>query len=158
MTEMETTEERILDCLAGLEILADMQADQDGWNSIASRIYDITNKCMNWFDFTLYNHLLYKIEHTPVLYQQMLYQMIPHFTQDDKVISHLTKGLLGENNEYYIEPNGLFIDELYDEVYDICVRDHMESYRAGYFEKEDLVGEDLERHLEFVAYAKENGL
>jgi hypothetical protein len=125
MTEEETTEERILDCLAGLEILADMQADQDGWNSIASRIYDITNKCMNWYDFTLYNHLLYKIEHTHMLYQQLLYHMIHKLTQDDKVISHLTKGLFGENDEYFIESDCLFTEELYDEVYEICVRDHM---------------------------------
>lgn len=152
------TEERILNCLDGLEFLAHLQPVEDGWDTIAQRIHDIADKHMNWRDFRVYQQLIDKEEHTPMLYQQLLYHMIPLLTQDEHIMNELIKTLFGENDEYLIEAECLFTEELYREVYEICVKEHMESYRAWFFETEDLEGEELERHLEFVEYAKQNGL
>jgi hypothetical protein len=157
-TEREPTEERILTCLDGLEVLADMEPIEDDTRSIVHRINDIADKHMNWRDFRVYQRLIEKEEHTQMLYQQLVYQMIPLLTNDEQIISHLITGLFGENDEYLIEAECLFTEELYREVYEICVKEHMESYRAWFFETEDLEGEELERHLEFVEYAKQNGL
>jgi hypothetical protein len=158
MTEKETTEERILSCLDGLEVLVDMELGQDGWNSIPCRIHDIADKQFGWQEFRVYERLMEKEEPTPMLYQQLIYHMIPLLTDDEQIISHLATGLFGENDEYLIEGDCLFTEELYNEVYEICVKEHMESYRAWFFETEDLEGDDLERHLEFVEYAKEHNL
>jgi hypothetical protein len=158
MTEKETTEERILSCLDGLEVLADMEPIEDDRRNIVHRIYDIADKQFGWHEFRVYERLIQKEEHTLMLYQQLLYHMIPLLTNDEQIISHLTTGLFGENDEYLIEGECLFTEELYNEVYEICVKEHMESYRAWFFETEDLEGEDLERHLEFVEYAKEHNL
>jgi hypothetical protein len=152
------TEERILSCLDGLEVLADMELGQDGWNSIPCRIHDITDKQFGWHEFRVYERLMEKEEHTPALYQQLLYHMIPLLTQDENIISFLTTGLFGKDGEYLIVTDNLFTKALYHEVYETCVKEHMESYRAWFFETEDLEGKDLERHLEFVEYAKQNGL
>ncbi len=152
------TEERILSCLDGLEVLADIELGQDGWDSIPCRIRNITDKQFGWYNFRLYGQLLDKHEHTPMLYQQLLYNLIPLLTQDENIISFLTKSLLGEKYEYLIETDCLFTEELHREVYEMCVKEHMESYRAWFFETEDLEGEELERHLEFVEYAKEHNL
>jgi len=158
MTEKDTTEERILSCLDGLEVLVDMELGQDGWNSIPCRIHDITDKQFGWHEFRVYERLMEKEDHTPALYQQLIYHMIPLLTNDEHIISHLTVGLFGENDEYLIEAECLFTDKLYHEVYETCVKEHMESYRAWFFETEDLEGKDLERHLEFVEYANEHNL
>lgn len=158
MTEKKMAEERILSCLDGLEVLAEIEVGEDGWDSISNRIHNITDKHFNWYEFRIYDRLLEKEEHTPILYQQLLYHLIPEFTQDEKISSHLVKVLFGENDEYLIKADCIFTDDMYHEVYETCVKEHMESYRAWFFETEDLEGEDLERHLEFVAYAKENGL
>jgi hypothetical protein len=158
MTELKTVEERILSCLDGLEFLAEIEVVEDGWDSISSRIHNITDKHFNWYKFRIYDRLMEKEEHTPMLYQQLLYHLIPEFTQDEKIRSHLVKVLFGENDEYLIKSESLFNEDLHHEVYETCVREHMESFRAWFFEKEDLDGEDLERHLEFVAYAKEHNL
>ena len=135
-----------------------MELGQDGWNSIPSRIHDITYKKLSWHEFRVYERLMEKEEPTPMLYQQLIYHMIPLLTDDEHIISHLTTGLFGENDEYLIEAECLFTEELYNEVYETCVKEHMESFRAWFFEKEDLEEDDLERHVEFVEYAKEHDL
>jgi hypothetical protein len=155
-TEREPTEERILNCLDGLEFLADLQPVEDGWDTIAQRIHDLTFARFGWHEFRVYTELMDKNEHTPMLYQQLLYHMIPLLTQDERIMTELIKTLFGENDEYLIEAECLFTEKLYREVYEICVKEHMESYRAWFFETEDLEGEELERHLEFVEYAKQN--
>ena len=151
-------EERILSCLDGLEVLAQIETEEDGWDSIATRIHNITTKHFCWYDLRLYDRVMDKNEHTTMLYQQLIYHLIPQLTQDETIISQIARGLFGENDEYFIESECIFTDDLYHEVYDNCVKEYMVSYRAGCIEKDDLVGDDLKRHFEFVEYANENNL
>ena len=115
ITEMETAKERIMTCLDGLEVLVDIETEEDGWDSIATRIHNITDKHFGWYDFRPYGRVMDKHEHTPMLYQQVIYHLIPELTQDETIISHLTKVLFGENDEYFIDSDCIF-DDLYHEV------------------------------------------
>lgn len=92
------------------------------------------------------------------LNQQLVYHLIPSIGVDEQQTDELTKLLLGDNDEYKIEHDCIFTDRLYNHAYEKVVKEHMKAHREGYFEKEDLEGEDLERHLEYVQYAKEHNL
>jgi hypothetical protein len=87
------------------------------------------------------------------LNQQLVYHLIPSANEEE-----LVQLLLGENNEYKIQCDCIFTEKLYNHAYETLVKEHMDAHRKGYFEKEDLEGEHLERHLEYVEYAKENNL
>ena len=89
------------------------------------------------------------------LNQQLVYHLIPLIGQQS---DELTKLLLGDNDEYKTGDDCIFTDKLYNHAYEKVVKEHMDAHRKGYFEQEDLEGEDLERHLEYIQYAKENNL
>ena len=89
------------------------------------------------------------------LNQQLVYHLIPSFGLHEEELVQL---LLGENNEYKIQCECIFNVRLYNHAYETLVKEHMKAHREGYFEKEDLEGEQLERHLEYVQYAKEHNL
>ena len=89
------------------------------------------------------------------LNQQLVYHLIPLI---GKQSDELTKLLLGDNDEYKTGDDCIFTDTLYNHAYEKVVKEHMDAHRKGYFEQEDLEGEDLERHLEYIQYAEENNL
>jgi hypothetical protein len=148
-------EQRIRECLAIMEnlyITNDNQSD-----SIAERIRRIAFIANDEHEFRV-NLWLLEEHPSELTYQQVLYQLIPWLSIDETKKNELIILLLGENDEYILEGEGLYTGELYNKVYETIVKEHMHSWRQGYFEPEDMEGEELDRHLECVAYAKEHGL
>jgi hypothetical protein len=107
--------------------------------------------------YEAYRILLYG-PHVPIeaLHQQILCQLAAEMGEKEK--QELTNLLLGQNNEYLIEGDCLFTDELFDKAYETIVCTHMDLYRLGCFKTEDLDEECLARHLDYLEYAKQNNL
>lgn len=149
-------EHRIRECLAIMEKLYPTSETQP--DSIAERIQRIAFEAND--DAQEYRVNLWLLQEHPseLTYQQVLYQLIPWLNISEMRKSELTTLLLGKNDEYILEGEGLYTSELYNKVYETIVKEHMHSWREGYFEPEDMEGQELDNHLEYVAYAKEHGL
>jgi hypothetical protein len=149
-------EQRIRECLAIMENLYITNDDQS--DSIAERIQRIAFELND--DEQEYRVNLFLLQEHPseLTYQQVLYQLIPWLNISETRKRELTILLLGENDEYILEGEGLYTDDTYSKVYETIVKEHMHSWREGYFEPEDLEGDELLRHFDCVEYAKQHGL
>ena len=149
-------EQRIHECLAVIENLYPTTIE-DHTDSIRERIRRIAFEVNDQHEFRMN---LWLLEECPseLTYQQVLYQLISRLTISETKRNELSILLLGENDEYLIEGDSLYTDELYNKVYEIIVKEHMESWRSYFFDEADLEGDEVERHAEYVAYAKEHGL
>ena len=147
--------QRMIDCLTAMEDLCDTRDDEQ--NSITDRIQRIACEVNSAHEYRVNLWLLWEHPNEQT-YQQILYHLIPWMDVSDSVETELTKLLAGENNEYLFECECLYTDELYNNVYETIVKEHMHSWREFYFDEADLEGGDLASHLEYVAYAKEHGL
>lgn len=148
-------EQRIHDCLEMMEDLC--MTDYTEYDSIGERIRRVAFEVNTQHEYRV-NLWLLEEQPCDLTYQQVLYRLIPWLAIAESKKDELEKLLLGETDEHLLEGEGLYTDELYNKVYKIIVREHMDSWREGYFEPEDLEGEELQRHFEYVAYAKEHGL
>jgi hypothetical protein len=149
-------EQRIRECLVAIENLYPATSD-DHTDSIRERIRRIAFVVNDQHEYRVN---LWLLEENPseLTYQQVLYQLIPWLTISETHKDELIVLLLGENNEYLLEGDWLYTSELYNNVYEIIVKEHMESWRSYFFDEADLEGDEVERHAEYVAYAKEHGL
>jgi hypothetical protein len=163
--------QRIRLCLLKMDrIIAGREIDEnDGYDmSVEGMIQRIVEN--NYFDNPLeiaafnllrdpnYNFIMNNDIDKVSLNQQLVYHLIPSIGVDEQQSDELTKLLLGDNDEYKIEHDCIFTEKLYNHAYEKVVKEHMDAHREGYFEKEDLEGEQLKRHLEYVQYAKEHNL
>lgn len=160
--------QRIVECVSEFEIIFGISDVEE--QSITERICNVVFEANNArqaqaknktgeYDKSIVldleaNHLLLN-EYPGDLYtqQQVLYCHINWLA-----MQKLADVLFGMNREFQLEGQNLYTDELYNKAYVSLVKEHMHYWREGYFEPEDLEGYDLERHLEYVAYAKEHGL
>ena len=149
------SEQRIRECLEALENLYITNGDQT--DSIVERIRRIAFEVNNQYEYRMNLSLLEELP-SELTYQQVLYQLISRLTVSEPDKHELTIKLLGENDEYLLEGEGLYTDELYNKVYEIIVKEHMDSWRSYFFDEADLEGDEVERHAEYVAYAKKHGL
>ena len=149
------SEQRIRECLEALENLYITNGDQT--DSIVERIRRIAFEVNNQYEYRMNLSLLEELP-SELTYQQVLYQLISRLTVSEPDKHELTIKLLGENDEYLLEGEGLYIDELYNKVYEMIVKEHMDSWRSYFFDEADLEGDEVERHAEYVAYAKKHGL
>jgi hypothetical protein len=84
--------------------------------------------------------------------------MIPCLEFPQEIEEQLIAVLLGENDEYLIPSECLFTEDVSDMVYKIMVQEHLDAWRDGYFEPEDLDENDLALHNEYVEYATNTGM
>ena len=130
--------------------------------SITLLIDQVAVHCLDWREYGVYrllmdpnyNFIINNNHDIMFIYQELVYHLILNIGLNEKEIEELTKLLFGEKDEYKInckdgEDTCIFTDRVYSDAYELAAREHMEAYRAGYFETEDLEGEQLERHLEF---------
>lgn len=161
-------EQRIVECVNEFEIIFGISVVEE--QSITERIRNVVFEVNNArqshaknetgeydksivLDLEANNLLLNEYPGDLYTQQQVLYCHI-----NWSVIPELVDVLFGMNREFQLEGDNLYTDELYNNSYVSIVKEHMNYWREGYFEPEDLEGYDLERHLEYVAYAKDNGL
>ena len=148
--------QRIIDCLAAMEDLCGTRDDEH--DSIPDRIQRIACEVNSEHQYRVNLWLLWEHPNEQT-YQQMLYHLIPWMDLSQKYNeTELTKMLVGENNEYLFDCECLYTDELYNNIYETIVTEHMHNWREFYFDEAELEGVDLVSHLEYVAYAKEHGL
>ena len=148
-------EQRIRECLTIMENLYITNDDQ--CDSIAERIRRIAFEVNDEHEFRV-NLCLLEEQPSELIYQQVLYQLIPWLNISETKKNDLIILLLGENDEYILEGEGFYTDELYSKAYEMIVKEHMDSWRSYFFDEADLEGDEVERHAEYVAYAKKHGL
>uniref|UniRef100_A0A6C0F1Z9 Uncharacterized protein n=1 Tax=viral metagenome TaxID=1070528 RepID=A0A6C0F1Z9_9ZZZZ len=151
-------EERILMCLTKLE-------GHLGWDTsamcITSRILNLSHYiCPEPIEhraiYALLENRCSDSDLKPC--QQCVYHMLPFFGFADDELNEYVKVLLGDNCEYQMPGHCMFTEEFYEEIYELMVQEHLESWRDGYFEPEDLTPDELVMHNEYIAYAKEHKL
>jgi hypothetical protein len=147
-------EERILMCLTKLE-------EHLGWDAnatdIASRILKLSHYiCPKPVEhraiYALLENRCSDSDLEPC--QQCVYHMLPFFGFTDDELNEYVKVLFGDNDEYPIPGDCMFTEDFYQEIYELMVKEHLESWHDGYFEPEDLTPDELVMHNEYVAYAK----
>ena len=151
----QMAQQRIRDCLEMMEGLC--MTDYTENDSVGERIRRVAFEVNTQHEYRV-NLWLLEEQPCDLTYQQVLYQLIPWLTISETQKDELEKLLLGENNEYIMEGDWLYTSELYNNIYEIIVKEHLDSWRSFLFDEADLEGEELERHSEYVAYAKEHGL
>jgi hypothetical protein len=166
-------EQRIVECVNEIEIIFDISyvEEQSVTERICNVVFEVNNARQSHaknetgeYDKSIVldleaNHLLLT-EYPGDLYtqQQVLYCHINWLVISETKKAELVDVLLGMNREFQLEGDNLYTDELYNNAYVSMVKEHMHYWHEGYFEPEDFEGYDLERHLEYVAYAKDHGL
>ena len=160
---LEQVKARNYQCALELGFMcAGVSTQEQGYNmdivSIIDRLIYHTAGSYDDVRYEAYHSLLYGCSHisNEALHQQILCQLAAEMGQEEQ--EKLTKLLLGPNKEYLIEGDCLFTDEVFNKAYETIVCTHMDLYRSGCFNTEDLDEECLARHLEYVEYAKQNNL
>jgi len=125
---------------------------------IQARIIRLAFQVDNRHRFRVIDWLINNRTHCEGMFQNIIYHMIPCLEFPEEIEEQLIAVLLGENDEYLIPGDCLFTEEVSDMVYEIMVQEHLDSWRDGYFEPEDLDEADLARHNEYVEYATNNGM
>jgi hypothetical protein len=165
-------EQRIRECLNEFETIFGVNnLDQSITVRIRSIIFEVNNARQSHaknetgkydksivLDIEATNLLLNEYPGDLYTQQEVLYFHINWMVMPKTKKVELVDLLFGMNREFQLEGDNLYTDELYNSAYLLIVKEHMNYWREGYFEPEDLEGYDLERHLEYVAYAKKHGL
>lgn len=125
---------------------------------IPARIIRLAFHVDNRHRFRVIDWLIENRTHCEGVFQNIIYHMIPCLEFPQEVEDQLVLVLLGENDEYLIPGECLFTEEVSDMVYKIMVQEHLDAWRDGYFEPEDLDENELVWHNEYVEYAKNNGM
>ncbi len=167
-------EQRIVECVSEFEIIFGKSVieEQSIKERISNVIFEVNNarqaQAKNEtgeydknivLDLEANNLLLNECPGDLYTQQQILRCHIDWLLIPEANKAELVNLLLGMNREFQLEGDNLYTDELYNKAYVSLVKEHMHYWHEGYFEPEDLEGYyDLERHLEYVAYAKKHGL
>jgi hypothetical protein len=151
----QMAEQQILLCLDMLEKRLNIKPRvDDGETDVATRIFDISFKVNDDpLEHNVVENLLYSNMDCISTHQQCIYHMLPNIEPDGEFDIY-KKALFGENDEFLIDDECMFTQDLYNKVYDGMAREHVAHWRAGYFEPEDLSEEELVRHKEYMTYAR----
>lgn len=165
-------EQRIQECLNEFDTIFGMNdVDQSITERLRSIIFEVNNARQSHakndtgeydksivLDLEATNLLLNEYPGDLYTQQQILLCHINWMVMPKTKKVELVDLLFGMNREFQLEGDNIYTDELYNSAYLLIVKEHMNYWREGYFESVDLEGYDLERHLEYVAYAKKHGL
>ena len=147
---------QIQECLTLMELyIFNEEYDSD---LIPARISRIAFQVENRHRFRVIDWLIENRTHCTSVFQNIVYHMIPCLAFTEEIEEQLIIVLLGENDEFLIPGECLFTEEVSDMVYKMMAQEHLDAWRDGYFEPEDLDEHDLAWHNEVVEYAKKNGI
>lgn len=125
---------------------------------IPARIIRLAFQIENRHRFRVIVWLINNRTHCEGVFQNIIYHMIPCLEFPQETEYQFITVLLGENDEYIIPGDCLFTEEISEMVYKIMVQEHLDAWRDGYFEPEDLDEADLALHNEYVEYATNTGM
>jgi hypothetical protein len=150
------TREQLYKCLSLMELFI-FNEDHKG-DAIDDRIVRISFQIDDRLGFRIVDWMLTNNEHNTVLFQNIVYHMIEFLEFPPEVEGMLIFVLLGDNKEFIIPEERILTKEISDMIYKTMVQEHLEAWRDGYFEPEDLSVDELAYHTEFVEYAKNNDM